>query len=139
LLLQVCDLPAALAAAGLPSDVSAELLASGLTLELSVYVAGGWVVTLCGWTVNFAVISVSVHAGFGDVKQRPECLQSCWHFRLHWSCLSSWLARGLLHFVTFKLCDDCHDCLGSVRQQLLYGNACWHQSCWSSCSVQRSS
>jgi hypothetical protein len=41
LLLQVCDLSAALAAAGLPADLSRELLASGLTLEFSVYVAGG--------------------------------------------------------------------------------------------------
>ncbi|WIA43921.1 hypothetical protein OEZ86_010325 [Tetradesmus obliquus] len=38
---QVCDLSAALAAAGLPSELSQQLLASGLTLELSVYVAGG--------------------------------------------------------------------------------------------------
>jgi hypothetical protein len=39
--LQVCDLSAALAAAGLPADLSQELLAAGLTLEFSVYVAGG--------------------------------------------------------------------------------------------------
>lgn len=39
--IQVVDLPATLQASGLPTGLVEVLLASGLTLELSVYVAGG--------------------------------------------------------------------------------------------------